>query len=174
MSAYAAATPAIADRFTRTFREEHREIRDALLDLVDSLRHRDHGRAQALLDRIAILTGPHFRYEEEAMYPALTSIFGPEYIAKLLEDHDGAIRTARRLVELTERPLTEADSVEAVRLARTILPHVSDCDGLSIMVERLPEETTADVFAARERAREAGLDLLTWAGTVRERRITVA
>ena len=63
---------------------------------------------------------------------------------------------------------------EAVRLARTILPHVSDCDGLSIMVERLPAETITDVFAVRERARETGLDLLTWAGTVRERRVTTA
>ncbi len=171
MSAHVTTPPAIADRFTRTFREEHREIRDALLDLVDSLRQRDHGRAQALLGRIAILTGPHFRYEEEAMYPALTSIFGPEYIEKLLEDHDGAIRTARRLVELTERPLTEADSVEAVRLARTILPHVSDCDGLSIMVERFPPERIAHILQTRTDALAADVDLLTWARTIRQRAV---
>lgn len=45
---------------------------------------------------------------------------------------------------------------------RAILPHVSDCDGLSIMVEILPNVCVASVFAARERAQAENPDLLSW------------
>jgi hypothetical protein len=49
------------------------------------------------------------------------------------------------------------------------LPHVSDCDGLSIMVERLSEEKIRSILDARDRALQAGLDLLSWANEVRAR-----
>ncbi|MEZ5170968.1 MAG: hypothetical protein R3A49_09520 [Acidimicrobiia bacterium] len=32
--------------------------------------HRE--RAAGIVERIAVLTGPHFRYEEESLYPALS------------------------------------------------------------------------------------------------------
>jgi len=58
-------------------------------------------------------------------------------------------------------------------LIRGLLPHVSDCEGLSIMVERLPEEKVDTVLEARDRARQEDLNLLEWADSVRERpRIT--
>jgi hypothetical protein len=78
---------ALADQFTQMFREEHRQVRDTLRDLV-----------QALLRQAAALTGPHFRYEEEYLYPGLVQIFGEEYIEKLLGDHGVAIGTAKKLV----------------------------------------------------------------------------
>jgi hemerythrin len=121
----------LADQFTQIFREEHRKVRDALLDLIQALGNRDKASVQSLLNQIAVYTGPHFRYEEEAMYPALVEIFGEEYIQKLLEDHDRAIGTAQRLVELAgKETFIGEDMNEAIRLTRTILPHVSDCDGL--------------------------------------------
>ncbi|MBI2819704.1 MAG: hypothetical protein HYX73_06975, partial [Acidobacteria bacterium] len=89
----------------------------------------------------ASLTGPHFRYEEEALYPALVAIFEKKYIEKLLADHDRVIGSAGRLVRLAGKDAwNEGEVDEAVELVRDMLPHVSDCDGLSIMVERLPEE----------------------------------
>lgn len=161
---------ALADQFTRVFREEHRAVRDALLDLVDAFSARDRLRIGSLLGWIGVLTGPHFRYEEEALYPGLVEIFGAEYIDKLLTDHDRAIGTAASLIALAQRArLNDQDVVRAIRYVRSILPHVSDCDGLSIMVERLPEDRVRAVFAARERCRDAGLDLLRWAGDVRGR-----
>ncbi len=160
----------LADDFSHTFREEHRAVRDALLDLVTAFRASDMERARVLLATIAALTGPHFRYEEESLYPALVSIFGKPYIEKLLEDHDGAIENSRRLATLGSRPsLSEAESEEAVALVRKILPHVSDCDGLSIMVERLDEDTVRNVFRVRESSNASGLDLFTWADSVRSR-----
>ena len=45
--------------------------------------------------------------------------------------------------------------------ARSILPHVSDCDGLSIMVERFPDERIRTILETRQRALAADVDLLT-------------
>jgi hypothetical protein len=168
MSAVAAVSP--FDRFAAVFREEHRVVRDLLLDLVDAYDRRNPARARKVLSELARITGPHFRYEEEALYPSLVPLFGPEYIEKLLGDHDFAIGSARRLVEPTDgRGLSEAETSEAVRLTRGILPHVSDCEGLTIMVELFPEAALESVLDARARAREASLDLLTWARDVRTR-----
>lgn len=61
----------LADRFTIMFREEHRAVRDALPDLAQAFAQRSPQRARTLLSRIASLAGPHFRYEEETMCPAL-------------------------------------------------------------------------------------------------------
>lgn len=49
------------------------------------------------------------------------------------------------------------------------MPHVSDCDGLSIMVERLPTEKVQSILDARDHSLRAGLDLLQWAKQVRTR-----
>lgn len=160
----------LADRFTELFRQEHRQVRDLLLDLIRAFEDRDLPRVRELLGRVAALTGPHFRYEEEALYPALTAIFGAGYIEELFRAHDRAIAGARRLVELAGKAeLTDDEVAEAVGIVRGILPHVSDCDGLSIMVERLPEAQVREILDRREASLAAGLDLLSWAGTVRRR-----
>jgi hypothetical protein len=167
--AVSTATPQV--RFAELFREEHRYVRDLLLDLVRALEQRRLPDARALVGEIAAVTGPHFRYEEESLYPALVAIFGPEYVEKLRDDHDGAIASARRIAELASRDaLTDGEVDEAVRLVRGILPHVSDCDGLSIMVELLADETVETIFAARDAARAEGLDLLEWGADPRRAR----
>lgn len=150
-------------------------MRDLLLDLIDAFTAWNVERVRTLVARIAEVTGPHFRYEEEALYPALVQIFGSGYVEHLLRAHDFAIRAAERLLEIAALPVFEgADVEEGIHLARGILPHVSDCDGLSIMVERLPEEEIQAVLDARERSRAAGLNLLRWAAGTRARRIALA
>jgi hypothetical protein len=160
----------LAERFTELFRVEHRQVRDGLLDLVEAFQARDQERARALLGPLAALTGPHFRYEEEALYPALVGIFEEDYVELLLHAHDQAIASARRLVALAAQDaLTDEEAREAVHLIRSILPHVSDCDGLSIMTERLPQGQIQAVLDARDRSLGEGLDLLQWAAQVRAR-----
>lgn len=164
------AATALADRFAQLFREEHRQIRDRLLDVLEAFKNRDLARARDLLGEISALAGPHFRYEEESLYPALTDLFGEEYIEELFQDHDRAIAGARRLVELAGKTdLTEDEVAEAVRIVRGILPHVSDCDGLSIMVERVPETSVQEILSRRDAARAENLDLMRWAEAVRGR-----
>lgn len=154
--------------FSRSFREEHRRIRDALLALREAFEARDIEHAREHLCQTLALAGPHFRYEEEVLYPALTPIFGPDYVDKLLVDHDRAIDAARRLHALaTKDVLGDGDVREGVRLVRETLPHVSDCEGLSLMVEILPRDDVAAILGARNRARAEGLDLLEWANSLR-------
>jgi hypothetical protein len=160
----------LADEFSAIFREEHRAVRDGLLELTASFKKHDRQKVTALLGEVASLTGPHFRYEEEALYPALVEIFGQKYIEKLFADHDRLIGSAERLVQLAGKDAwSNGEVTEAVELVRDMLPHVSDCDGLSIMVERLPEKKVRIVLDARRRCNDAGLDLLRWATEVRKR-----
>lgn len=160
----------LAEQFTQIFRDEHRQIRDVLLELIEAFQSHDKARVQVLLDQTAAYTGPHFRYEEESLYPALVEIFGQGYIEELLRDHDRAIGTAQRLLELAgKESILDEDAAEATRLIRSILPHVSDCDGLSIMVERLPDEKVQTILDTRDRSRQAGLNLLQWTEQVRNR-----
>ncbi|HLG13244.1 MAG TPA: hemerythrin domain-containing protein [Blastocatellia bacterium] len=159
-----------AEQFTQIFRDEHRKVRDVLFDLIQAFDRRDPQRIGALLGEAASYAGPHFRYEEESLYPALVEVFGRQYIEKLLHDHDRVIGTAARLVELSGKQALSVDDVaEATELVRSILPHVSDCDGLSIMVERLPAATVQDILATRERAWSENLELFTWTSGVRTR-----
>jgi hypothetical protein len=162
----------LSDQFSRIFRDEHRQIRDELLALIQAFQDRDKTRIGALLNQVAADTGPHFRYEEESLYPALVEIFGPDYIDELFRDHDRAIGTAQRLIQIAgQATIRDEDVAEATRLVRSILPHVSDCDGLSIMVERLPEGKVRTILETRDHSREAGLNLLQWTEQVRNRSV---
>lgn len=163
-----------SDEFTRIFRAEHRAVRDTLLALVTAFQNRDAPHARALLGAAAELAGPHFRYEEEALYPALVSVFGAGYVEHLLAEHDRAIGRAARLVEIAGGDITEEEAREAVEHVRRILPHVSDCDGLSIMVEVLPPAELGEIFDARARSLAEGLPLFEWSEKVRERSLVAA
>lgn len=159
---------ATADRFSTMFRSEHRQVRDLLLELVQALQNREKDRIPALLIEVARCAGPHFRYEEEALYPLLVQFFGAEYVRKLFHEHDRAIAAAKELVAFAgAKAQTEEDWNSAIHTVRSILPHVTDCDGLSILVERLPDEQVLSVLAARDKAQNAGLDLLVWASGIR-------
>lgn len=162
----------IANQFAQVFRNEHRAIRDALFGLIQAFEKKSSMEINSTLTTVATLTGPHFRYEEEALYPSLIGIFGERYIDKLLSDHDRAIRAAKRISALAgSNHQTNEQVSEAVVLIRGILPHVSDCEGLSIMTETLPPRELAAILKARERATQQGLDLLTWSSEMRDRRV---
>ena len=160
----------MSDQFSQAFREEHRQVRDALLNLVEAFQSRNSRRAQSILEEAAKLAGPHFRYEEETLYPFLVEIFGRDYIEKLLDDHNRIIETISTLVGFSRNERLSDDEVRtAIDLTRTILPHVSDCDGLSIMVERLAPEKVQSILQSRDRAFGENFDLFRWIDEVRKR-----
>ncbi|MGW3363022.1 hemerythrin domain-containing protein [Streptosporangium canum] len=168
----------IADHFTETFHAEHREVRDLLLALIDAFKSGDAAQVGKLVETLSAAIGPHFRYEEEAMYPGLLPLFGRNHVDKLLNDHDDAIRNIRELAELAEpamlndlEKIGEDQAARGIELVREILPHVSDCDGLSIMVETLPEDDVVHILATHDVARETDADLLTWVRTMRTRHV---
>lgn len=151
------------------FREDHRKVRDGVLDISDALAERDVPKAREILGNINTLVGPHFRYEEESLYPALRKYLG-EYVDDLLDEHDGAIATAKACAELLGKDsLTDEEAEEAKKAAMAILIHVSNCDGLAILSERFSPEDLDALGEKFAKAREAGVPLLEWADTIRGR-----
>lgn len=151
------------DRFVEGFRNEHRAARDIFLGIGQALRDRDGTRIGELMDQANRGIGPHMRYEEEQMYPALAALFGPDYIERMLEDHDRAFGVAGRLMELaSHEPITDQDVEEGNRLIQGLLPHVTDCDGLVLAIEVLPGDKQRAIFDARERSLAEGLSMMEW------------
>lgn len=151
------------------FREDHRQVRDGLLDLAAAAQSGDLDRARETLGRLNTLVGPHFRYEEEALYPAMREFLGG-YVDQLLAEHDKAISTAQTAADLLGRPsLSEEERGAVAGAARAILVHVSNCDGLNILTERLAADRIAGLAEVYEGARAANVPLLAWAATIRRR-----
>ena len=151
------------------FREDHRKVRDGVLDISDALGKRDVPKAREILGNINTLVGPHFRYEEESLYPALRAFLG-EYVDDLFDEHDGVIATAKACAELLGKDsLTDEEAEEAKKAAMAILIHVSNCDGLAILSERISSEELDALGEKFAKAREAGVPLLEWADTIRGR-----
>lgn len=161
-------TTGAIEEFAAVFRQEHRAIRDAILDLIDGARRGNRAEAGRLVGELAKLAGPHFRYEEEGLYPALSGLFGPERVESLRNEHDAASRAAHELSALVEgERFGAAERGRVETLARGLLAHVSDREGLSIMVERLAENEVAAILGARRRAWRDDVGLLAWAETLR-------
>jgi hypothetical protein len=151
-------------RFIEDFRNEHREARDILFGMQQAFRDRDPARFAELMNAMNADLGMHMRYEEEAMYPALEDLFGPRYVEDMLQDHDRMLGVAGRLGELAGHdPITDEDVEEAVRLLQGQLPHVTDCDGLAIVIETLPEDKQRAILEARDRAAADRLTVMGWA-----------
>lgn len=149
------------------FREDHRKVRDGLLEITDALKEKDVERARKILNHLNVVVGPHFRYEEETLYPTLRVFLG-EHIDQLISEHDNAIETARTCAELLKKDtLTDEEADEAANAARTLLVHVSNCDGLSILSERLKQQEIDDLADKLIAAREIGLTLFDWADNIR-------
>ncbi len=151
------------------FRDDHRNVRDGLLDIMDALKAKDVGKAREILGGLDTLLGPHFRFEEEALYPTLRVFLG-EYVDELLKEHDGVIETSRSCAALLEKDsLTDEEAESAAHAARSLLVHVSNCDGLAILSERLKPAELDELGTKFEGTRAAGVSMLQWAETIRDR-----
>lgn len=151
------------------FREDHRKVRDGLLDMIDALHLKNIFKARDILGKLNVLVGPHFRYEEETLYPALRVFLG-EYVDQLLKEHDGVINTASACAQLLSKDkLTDAEAKEAADAARVLLIHVSNCDGLAILSERLSQKEISNLADRFAESRRAGVALLDWAQNIRKK-----
>ncbi len=152
------------------FREDHRKVRDGILDITAALRDKDVAKARKILGVLNELTGPHFRYEEEHLYPALRTLLG-EYVDQLIKEHDNVIETAKVCASLLgKEALTNEESEQASAAAMQLLIHVSNCDGLAILSERFSKKEMDDLASRFADARKAGVPLLEWADTIRKGR----
>ncbi len=164
----------VSDEFAALFRSEHRKVRDLLLTLVEAFERRDVAEISSVLDELTFYTGPHFRYEEEELYPRLVPFYGDDYVGELYGDHDRAIARVARLFDLAQRPdLSDENVAEAIKHARAVLMHISDCDGLAIMIELMSEPGIESILEARSSSIADGMTLLEWADTMRKRKLPV-
>ncbi len=151
------------------FREDHRKVRDGLLGMIKALESKAIPKARKILGNLNVLVGPHFRYEEETLYPALRVFLG-EYVDQLLKEHDNVINTARTCAELLKKDtLRDDEAKQASNAARALLVHVSNCDGLAILSERLKAKEIAQLAERFTAARKAGVALLDWAEKIRKK-----
>ncbi len=152
------------------FREDHRKVRDGLLDLASAAEAGDVLKARNILGQIDTLVGPHFRYEEETLYQTLREFLG-DYVDSLIDEHDGAIATARTAAKvLSQSSLTKEEGQVVSKAARALLIHVSNCDGLNILAERLSQKQLDKLADAYAKSRAAGVPLLRWADTIRKKK----
>tara|TARA_B100000315_G_scaffold46871_1_gene41641 strand:- start:15 stop:509 length:495 start_codon:yes stop_codon:yes gene_type:complete len=153
------------------FREDHRKVRDGLMKLASAAESGDLDTARTTLGDINVAVGPHFRYEEESLYPAMKEFLG-EYVDRLIEEHDGAIKTARVAAQILSQSSVSAEEGKAAAgAARALLIHVSNCDGLNILAERFSQAKLDQLADAFQKSRDQGVPLLEWAEKIRERKV---
>ncbi len=153
-------------------REDHLKVRDTLLNLIDAIKKQDVTKAFELLITLDKLGGPHFRFEEETMYPILKRFFGEEYYNRLLEEHDRVIKAAKQIAEILGKGSITSEEVEKlVKIVQNeIMPHPITCSGLEIFMERLSKEELDKIAENMIASRKADVPLLEWADKIRARK----
>jgi Hemerythrin HHE cation binding domain len=151
----------LAGELSEAFRDEHREMRDILLGLMEAIENNDVESFHRKVDEMMAHAGPHFHYEQEALYPALADIHGEDYVERLRAEHDAALEAIEELAELAEAEQLGEEETEYGRdLVRQLLPHVSDRGGLAMIMEVLPEESIKSILEVREESKRSGKSVL--------------
>ncbi len=142
------------------FHTEHRQVVNALIDLRQAITAREIPRVRSILAGAEDLVGPHFKFEELYLYPALEPFFGEAYGKQLLNEHDGVFRSIRKIAELAQKAeWNETDYASALANLELIYEHPISCDGLSLWIERLPAESQEELFQMMLAVRKQGTKL---------------
>jgi hypothetical protein len=145
------------------FHDDHTKVVQALMDLRNAIRARDPARVRATLDKANTLVGPHFKFEEQHLYLSLREFTGEAGLHRLLMEHDGVFRGVGALLSLAAKDKwTEADAKTAEEYLDLIWEHPITCDGLSLYIERLPEDTQDSLLKRMDALRREGTTLLEY------------
>ena len=162
------AAPLTRAKIIDIYRMEHRDLRDNLLALIDAFKASNKRKIKALLRTIDDECGPHMRCEEEAIYPALNKYYMDNRLEHLLTEHDLIIATLRKLYQLVERGRLTAEDARISELhIRSVLAHVTDCDGALLLVELLSDRKAKSILTARRRAECESLSMRRYASEAR-------
>lgn len=158
--------------------DDHKKALDAIFDLLKAIEGRDAPKARETMGIIDMASGPHWRWEEEALYPALRQ-FSDELVDGLLKEHDDYIDAVAELTSrfkkkglsglLRGQGLSAGDWARARELTQTLIYHLATCDGLLMWIEILGEEDELTIRQAIFSARRDGIPLLEWARKLRQR-----
>lgn len=142
------------------FHADHQKVVGALFELRQATANRDVARVRSILNAAEDLVGPHFKFEELYLYPALEQFLGESYVKKLLNEHDGVFRSVRRIAQLAQKDSwSEADGQSARANLELIYEHPIGCDGLSLWMERLSTEEQQHLLNKMQEARRQGTKL---------------
>jgi hypothetical protein len=147
----------MATRLIHEFHGDHQKVVGALLELRQAIAATDLARIRSILASAEGLLGPHFKFEELHLYPALEGFLGESGVKRLLNEHDGVFRSLKRIVELAQKDAwSEADRRSAQENLGLIYEHPVSCDGLSLWLERLPEEQSLQLSELLAAVRKQG------------------
>ena len=151
--------------------KEHDQIREVLQKLSISMMMEDVERFKKLLVKFDQITGPHFRFEEEAVYPALVDIYYPRYISKLYTDHDLAIARFNELNKLVNKEkFSESDYISGIRHLRMMDHLITGCEILPIKNIPLDDQQIRRLKTIHKKSKEEKLGLISWSNTRRNRK----
>ena len=71
---------------------------------------------------------------------------------------------------LSKNEMNNVEGNTAIFMLRGLLPHISDCEGLTIMLELFDGKRIEKISKAMNIARKENLGLLTWSNTLRNRK----
>ncbi len=136
------------------FHSDHQKVVSALFDLRQAIAAHDVSHVRSILNAAEDLVGPHFKFEELYLYPALERFLGEGYVKRLLNEHDGVFRSVRRIAQLAQKDTwSDAETHSAQANLELIYEHPISCDGLSLWMERLPREELERLFDAMQSVR---------------------
>ncbi|MFQ5659652.1 MAG: hemerythrin domain-containing protein [Gammaproteobacteria bacterium] len=139
------------------------------LEMENAMQEGNVQRAQVLFREVKKFAGYHFRYEEEAVLPAIRQLTGEKHMGEFKRAHDQVIRLVQRLEELLSKPCDgRAGFDEAQSTIQELLVHFTATAGLTLLIETLPREQLILILRARERALIEGRDLYEWEENIRD------
>lgn len=142
------------------FHTDHHQVVSALFELRKAIAERNVASVRQVLGAAEGLVGPHFKFEELYLYPALEPFLGEAYGKKLLNEHDGIFRSIRKIAQLAQSDSwDDAQYESAMANLELIYEHPISCDGLSLWIERLPEGQREDLLQKMLDTRKQGTKL---------------
>ncbi|HVY55760.1 MAG TPA: hemerythrin domain-containing protein [Thermodesulfobacteriota bacterium] len=149
--------------FLDAFKEEHKIILNNLLSLKDAVKRKDTGDAEKLVRFLDDIMGPHFRVEEEALYPMLTEYFGEDNVERLLEEHTMATDAMNDFKNnIGSEQYMREHGEDTLKKLQGFFLHVTSCDGLSIIIEKFSDDQKKNLDAHLMKVRDEAVPLTVW------------
>ncbi len=147
-------------RLIQEFHSDHQKVVGALCELRQAILDREILHVRIILESAETMVGPHFKFEELHLYPALEPFLGESYTKKLYNEHDGVFRSVRRIAQLAQKAeWSEADHQSAIANLELIYEHPIACDGLSLWIEKLSDKEQDELFERMRKVRQQGTRL---------------
>ncbi len=158
----------MADFFTE-FRNDHRFVLRALVDLREAIDAHDVARAFQVLEALDAATGPHMEFEERYLYPLLAPLVGDRRVKELIDAHTGAANMLYKAKQTVGKEILTAEDMEFLRgFIEGFLQHASDCEGTALLAETLSQEQIEQLGEQLVALRSTGKPLTVYKGVVTE------